>query len=66
MLCYRDMTFCSFHEGCKGAPECGRALTDEVAAMADSFGAPICQFASHPECWDPKDQPDPPTLKERK
>ena len=54
MICYRDMTFCTFHEDCARAAECHRPLTDDVKAKAEKWwggeGAPIAMFAQKPEC----------------
>lgn len=43
MICYRDMTFCR-GDGCVKFTDCPRALTDEVAQKAETFGLPISQF----------------------
>lgn len=55
MICYKDMTFCSFYKDCKEGLTCGRALTEEVRKEAKKwFGsddAPICQFVHKPDCW---------------
>lgn len=53
MLCYKDMTFCSYYVGCAKGAECPRALTKEVIAKAEQWMAdpPICQFAQIPECF---------------
>ena len=62
MICYRDMTFCTFYEGC-GADRCDRALTPEVQEQADRWwgkegGAPICVFGEKPECYKQKEGAD--------
>ena len=62
MICYKDMTFCSFWEECKEGKSCPRALTEKVEIEADRWwlsfhgstiknGAPICQFVKKPECF---------------
>lgn len=61
MICYRDMTFCPFHEECGIGDACMRALTDEVIADAQKWwswfngsqtdGVPICQYAEKPNCF---------------
>ena len=58
MLCYKDMTFCSFYKDCKDGETCERALTDEVKADAKNWGdswgcddTPICEFTEKPECF---------------
>jgi len=56
MMCYRDMTFCSFYEDCTGHPACLRALTPAIEYEAKvwwgSDTAPICQFVMAPECFE--------------
>ncbi len=56
MICYKDMTFCPFHETC--ADPCSRALTDEVRAAAERWWgkpeAPIAVFTDIPKCHDGK------------
>lgn len=58
MLCFRDMTFCQFHEDCADAKICHRPLTAEVLAAAEKWwgseNVPICQFAERPTCHKPK------------
>lgn len=60
MICYRDTTFCPFHETCRGASECGRALTPEVKESAakwwGSSDAPIATFVEKPECYEQLEQ----------
>ena len=58
MMCYRDMTFCPFHEDCKAGTTCFRSLTKEVEQGAERwFGpdAPISVFTGKPKCFDQKD-----------
>jgi len=50
MICYKDMTFCSYYNGCD-EEDCDRKLTPEVEAAAEKFGLPICQFLNKPDCW---------------
>lgn len=50
MLCYRDMTFCSFYVNCEKADGCHRPLTPEVIKAADRCGLEIAQFALVPDC----------------
>ena len=65
MMCYRDMTFCTFYKNCADAKDCHRPLTPEVEKAADEWfkswrkgdddqGAPICMFSEKPECWKEK------------
>lgn len=52
MICYKDMTFCTFYEDCEYGDKCLRALTDEVKADAERWmkDAPICCFVDKPDC----------------
>jgi len=50
MICYRDMTFCTFYEDCANASTCRRPLTAEVIQRAAKKGLPISQFMSKPDC----------------
>ena len=52
MICYRDMTFCSYWPECKRGADCPRALTPQVVAAAATHHYPICQFADKPECYE--------------
>ncbi len=62
MICYRDMTFCTYHKNCQNSSICSRALTPEIEKKADEWwesvkfndngGAPICVFADAPECYE--------------
>lgn len=54
MLCYRDMTFCSYYKECKVGENCFRALTDEIL-RAELFDLPICKFAEKPNCFKEKE-----------
>lgn len=62
MLCYRDMTFCTYYKNCAKAEECDRALTPEIQKDADKWwesfkidgSPPICMFAEKPECYENK------------
>lgn len=59
MMCFRDMTFCTFYKDCAKADRCVRPLTPEVQAAAESWwgkpGAPIAYFTSQPSCHEKKD-----------
>lgn len=60
MLCFRDMTFCSFWQDCRHAEACRRSLTDEVRAAANRWWSgpgepPIAQFSERPPCHDKPD-----------
>ncbi len=50
MICYLDMTFCSFYQECEKY-DCPRALTPEVKKRAEKIGLPICQFIEKPDCF---------------
>ena len=55
MICYKDMTFCTFYEDCKHKENCRRPLTDAVREGAKKWmgeNAPICQFSEKPNCWE--------------
>ena len=51
MMCYRDMTFCSYWQDCKDGNDCHRALTIEVQNNAETNNLDICQYAEKPECF---------------
>lgn len=51
MICYRDMTFCSFYLDCKDGKDCPRAKTPEVCRAAKKTGLPICQYPEKPSCF---------------
>jgi len=57
MICYRDMTFCPFHEECKDGDICPRALTKKVQEDAQAWwgagdgNAPICLYEDKPQCF---------------
>lgn len=57
MICYRDMTFCSFYTNCAVGSTCSRALTPEVVKKANLWWgrpeAPISQFVDQPHCHQP-------------
>jgi len=58
MLCYKDKTFCPFHEDCKDGVGCIDALTDKVISDAEKWAGnaglsevPITQYMDKPECF---------------
>ena len=51
MICYRDMTFCTYWENCANGATCSRALTKFTEYGAREIDLPICQFAEKPECF---------------
>lgn len=51
MICFKDMTFCSFFEECMDGEDCHRALTEGVWREAEESGMPISRFAEWPECF---------------
>lgn len=57
MLCYRDMTFCTYWKDCAAAKDCGRPWTEKVQEEADKWwgepGAPICVYTEKPDCHKP-------------
>jgi len=58
MICYRDMTFCPFHNDCLSGKDCPRSLTEEVRRGAEAWwgkdDAPICVYADKPWCFEAK------------
>ena len=60
MLCYKDMTFCSYSD-CERFSYCCRALTDRVHEDAEKWwkngrdditsNPPICVFSAKPSCY---------------
>ncbi len=53
MICYKDMTFCTFYKDCKLQDECHRPLTPEVITQAEKWmeNAPVSMFTNKPDCW---------------
>lgn len=53
MMCYRDMTFCTFYKECSEGSGCYRALTEEVLEKAKKWmpDPPICSFVDKPKCF---------------
>lgn len=57
MICYKDKTFCPFHENCVKGAICPNALTDEIRKGAVEWmgdDAQIAQYMSVPSCFEPK------------
>lgn len=56
MLCYRDITFCPFHDTCKVGSICGRAYTDTVKKLAEEWlkNPPVALYGEKPPCWEEK------------
>jgi len=54
MMCYKDMTFCSYYKECQNGENCFRALTDEVKEGARYTDLYISQFSEKPECFKKK------------
>lgn len=56
MMCYRDMTFCTFYKTCAKAKRCHRPLTPQVKAQAANWwgsdDAPIAVFGEKPQCYE--------------
>lgn len=50
MLCYKDMTFCSYLECAK--KDCHRRLTEEVEKAAKKSGLLICSWSEKPDCFE--------------
>ena len=60
MMCYRDMTFCTFYKECGKGETCCRAFTEEQSTKADQWwgwngegesGAPVAFFCEQPDCF---------------
>lgn len=58
MICYRDMTFCTFYLDCRKADTCHRPLTPDVRRAAEEFGLPTAVFAEQPVCFEAEDGDD--------
>lgn len=56
MLCYRDMTFCTFDALCANAPGCPRPLTARIRADAERLGLGICTFLERPDCFTQREE----------
>lgn len=55
LLCYRDMTFCTFYKECAVGNKCYSALTDKVKYGSEKSGLPIAQFMEKPPCFIDRD-----------
>jgi hypothetical protein len=51
MICYKDMTFCSFYQECKKGGQCNRAETPDVIYNAKASNLLICEFIEKPSCF---------------
>jgi len=51
MICYMDMTFCTFYTECTRGLLCPRALTPEIIKEAEELGLLVSQFTKKPECF---------------
>jgi hypothetical protein len=64
MMCYKDMTFCTYYKDCYLKASCPRPLTPEVQAGADEWwediggDAPIAIFTKKPICWGDENEED--------
>lgn len=54
MICYKDMTFCSYYTKCLTGSSCARQLTPEVQTKAADIGLPVAQFVGKPGCFSPR------------
>jgi hypothetical protein len=52
MICFKDMTFCTYYKNCSKADKCHRPLTKKVKEDAKKWmkNPPICQFTEKPDC----------------
>lgn len=55
MICYKDMTFCTFYKDCANAKDCERKLTPEIDEAAKEFGLPLAKFVMKPPCFERDD-----------
>lgn len=57
MMCYKDMTFCTYGDTCQSGSTCFRVLTDKIRAEAEAWwGAddyPLALFHGKPTCYIP-------------
>lgn len=58
MLCYKDMTFCTYWEGCIHGDVCKRAFTKEHKDAAAHAKLLVSQFGAKPECFKEKADED--------
>jgi len=54
MICFNDMTYCSFFEWCKNGKRCFRALTKKVKDNAMRADMGIAVFVDKPDCFEEK------------
>ncbi len=56
MMCYKDKTFCPFHEHCNNGIGCPQALNDKVREGAMQAGMDISRFVYPPTvCFSEKE-----------
>lgn len=51
MMCYRDITFCSFYLECREQATCVIALTPDVKRKAREAGLLISGYVDIPNCF---------------
>jgi len=62
MICYKDKTFCPFHEECRYGIICADALTEAVLRAAKEWWGnasgdpPISKYIVRPACFMKKDK----------
>ena len=54
MICYKDMTFCPFHEECKLGVMCPRRYSTDVQEKVKESGMCVSLFADKPNCFESK------------
>ncbi len=54
MMCYKDMTFCTFGQ-CAKRGECPTFLTEEMKKDAEQYPWGICTFVDKPDCFEEED-----------
>jgi hypothetical protein len=58
VICYLDMTFCSYYCDCAKGATCRRALTPQRQADADKRGLLVAKFWAKPTCLEKKKETD--------
>jgi len=51
MICYKDMTLCTFYTECTRRLLCSRALTPGIIKEAEELGLLVSQFTKKSECF---------------
>jgi len=51
MMCYKDMTFCTFYDECEAGEECKHGLTETIKLDAQRAGLLISAYVDRPDCF---------------